>query len=229
MRWMKSNGVDPQRDLMEVGIAFQCLNGGVRMVDADARSTIPGVHVIGELAGGVRGPDRPGGNSLAEGQVFGHRAGDAAGRDALGSRSLPVPVGDAVIQRLVNALAAHGDIDVENGVKQVQETMQRYALVEKSQQGLSAALLQIRDIEAKLAQGGGADLRTLHRVLTLENMATTASIILEACLARQETRSGHLRTDFPDRDDAAFGFSFIQTRSDSGQSRISPWVYPAMQ
>lgn len=229
MRWMKANGVDPQRDLMEVGIAFQCLNGGVRMVDADARSTIPGVHVIGELAGGVRGPDRPGGNSLAEGQVFGHRAGDAAGRDAIGTRSLPVPVSDAVVQRLVKALVANGEIDVEHGVKHLQETMQRNALVEKNQQGLSAALAQIHDIEAKLAQGGGADRWTLHRVLTLENMATTASIILEACLARQETRSGHLRTDFPDRDDAAFGFSFVQTRSESGQSRFAPLVYPAMQ
>lgn len=42
LRWMTSNGVDPQKDDMNVGIAFQCLNGGVRMVDADARSTIPG-------------------------------------------------------------------------------------------------------------------------------------------------------------------------------------------
>jgi fumarate reductase (CoM/CoB) subunit A len=100
MRWMKANGVDPQKDQMHVGIAFQCLNGGVRMVDADARSTLPGVHVIGELAGGVRGPDRPGGNSLAEGQVFGHRAGDAAARDARERDTNGKPVGDAAIARL---------------------------------------------------------------------------------------------------------------------------------
>ncbi|MGV3492724.1 MAG: FAD-binding protein, partial [Ramlibacter sp.] len=84
-RWMRERGVDPQRDLLDVGIAFQCLNGGVRMLDAGARTSLPGVHVIGELAGGVRGPDRPGGNSLAEGQVFGHRAGEAAAQDARGA------------------------------------------------------------------------------------------------------------------------------------------------
>lgn len=229
MRWMKANGVDPQRDLMEVGIAFQCLNGGVRMVDADARSTIPGVHVIGELAGGVRGPDRPGGNSLAEGQVFGHRAGDAAGREALGSRASASPEGDAVVQRLATALAANRDIDVEGSARRLQEVMQRHALVEKNETGLSEALALARDIEASLAQGGGAEPSTLPRVLTLQNMATTASIILEACLARRETRSGHLRTDFPERDDAAFGFAFVQTRSESGASRFTRLAYPAAQ
>jgi fumarate reductase (CoM/CoB) subunit A len=78
MRWMRAKGLDPQRDLLDVGIAFQCLNGGVRMTDTNAMSTIEGLFVIGELAGGVRGPDRPGGNSLAEGQVFGLRAGAGA-------------------------------------------------------------------------------------------------------------------------------------------------------
>lgn len=229
MRWMKANGVDPQRDLMEVGIAFQCLNGGVRMVDADARSTIPGVHVIGELAGGVRGPDRPGGNSLAEGQVFGHRAGDAAGREALGRRSLPLPEGDAVVQRLTTALAVNRDIDVESSARLLQKVMQRYALVEKNEDGLSTALTLVRGIDARLAQGGGAGPSTLPRLLTLQNMATTASIILEACLARRETRSGHLRTDFPERDDATFGFAFIQTLSESGGSQFKPLAYPAVE
>lgn len=229
MRWMKANGVDPQRDLMEVGIAFQCLNGGVRMVDADARSTIPGVHVIGELAGGVRGPDRPGGNSLAEGQVFGHRAGDAAGREALGSRSLPLPEGDAVVQRLTTALAVNRDIDVESSARLLQKVMQRYALVEKNEDGLSSALTLAQGIDARLSQGGGAVPSTLPRVLTLQNMATTASIILEACIARRETRSGHLRTDFPERNDATFGFAFIQTLSESGRSQFKPLAYPAVE
>src|SRR5690606_23601470 len=76
--WLRSHGIAPERDRLEMGIAFQCMNGGVRMTGPDAQSTIPGLYVIGELAGGVRGPDRPGGNSLAEGQVFGHRSGVAA-------------------------------------------------------------------------------------------------------------------------------------------------------
>ena len=53
-RWLGEHGLDPQRERLEVGIAFQCMNGGVRMIDATAQSTIPGLYVIGELAGGVR-------------------------------------------------------------------------------------------------------------------------------------------------------------------------------
>ena len=103
-RWMRERGVDPQRELLDVGIAFQCLNGGVRMVDDGARTSLPGVHVIGELAGGVRGPDRPGGNSLAEGQVFGHRAGVAAAQDARQAGAAGPIAADAVVQRLARAL-----------------------------------------------------------------------------------------------------------------------------
>ncbi len=226
MRWMKANGVDPQRDTMDVGIAFQCLNGGVRMVDADARSTIPGVHVIGELAGGVRGPDRPGGNSLAEGQVFGHRAGDAAGRDARGGKVSGDLAGDAAVQRLRRALAPNADLDLRGDARRLQAVMQRHALVEKNEAGLNEALKVARGVEASLAKGGGATPVTLEEVLTLQNMATTASIILEACLARRETRSGHLRTDHLERDDAAYGHAFVQTRAEDGRSRFAPLAYP---
>ena len=228
MRWMKANGVDPQRDPMHVGIAFQCLNGGVRMVDADARSTLPGVHVIGELAGGVRGPDRPGGNSLAEGQVFGHRAGDAAARDALQAGEANLPQADAAIERLRHALVPNRDFDPARSADELRAAMQRHVLVEKNAAGLSAALDVARRIDAEMARGGGASAETLNGVLTVQNMATTAQIVLEACLARRETRSGHLRTDFPERDDAGFGNAFVQRRGGDGRSAFTPLAYPAV-
>ncbi|MEF7616587.1 FAD-binding protein [Aquincola sp. MAHUQ-54] len=228
MRWMKANGVDPTTDLMDVGIAFQCLNGGVRMVDADARSTLPGVHVIGELSGGVRGPDRPGGNSLAEGQVFGHRAGDAAGRAALaGDQASSALAVDGVVDRLRRALAPNPGLRAEESARALQAAMQRHALVEKNEAGLTEALALAKRIETDVTEAGGATPDTLSSILTLQNMATTASLILEACLARKETRSGHLRTDYPDKDDAHYGHAFVQTRGEDGRSRFSPLAYPA--
>jgi fumarate reductase (CoM/CoB) subunit A len=227
MRWMQANGIDPQKDAMNVGIAFQCLNGGVRMIDADARSTIPGVHVIGELAGGVRGPDRPGGNSLAEGQVFGHRAGDAAGRHARDSAATTSIVGDTVVERLRLALTPNANLDLGSSIQSLQSAMQQHALVEKNESGLNAALKVARDIETSFDQGGGATRATLPEVLTLQNMATTATVILEACLQRRETRSGHLRTDYLERNDAKYGRAFVQTRAQNGQSLFTPMAYPA--
>ena len=223
-RWMRERGVDPQRDLLDVGIAFQCLNGGVRMLDAGARTSLPGVHVIGELAGGVRGPDRPGGNSLAEGQVFGHRAGEAAARDARDGAEPGAIAGDAVVQRLARALRPNADVAAQRLGPALQQAMQRHALVEKDEPGLTRALGVARDIETALEQGGGATAASLQEVLTLENMATTARIILLACQARRESRSGHYRTDHPERDDARFGTAWAMRREGAGV-RMQPIAY----
>ena len=69
-RKLLSLGVDPLKQLVEVNILFQMINGGVVMNGPDAMCDLPGLFVAGETAGGVRGPDRPGGNSLCEGQVY---------------------------------------------------------------------------------------------------------------------------------------------------------------
>lgn len=223
-RWMRERGVDLQRDLLDVGIAFQCLNGGVRMIDEGARTSLPGVHVIGELAGGVRGPDRPGGNSLAEGQVFGHRAGQAAARDAHSAGAPRAVAGEAVLQRLANALRPNANVDAKRSTAALQQAMQRHALVEKDEAGMTRALDVVQDVNAALAQGGGAVVASLPDILTLDNMATTAHIILHACQARRESRSGHYRTDHPERDDARFGTAWAMRREDGGIS-MRPIAY----
>ena len=225
-RWMRERGVDPGKDLLDVGIAFQCLNGGVRMLDSGARTSLPGVHVIGELAGGVRGPDRPGGNSLAEGQVFGHRAGTAAANDVQQGAAPGAIVAGAVTERLARAMRPNAGIDTARLVASLQQSMQRHALVEKNEAGLAQAQGVVRDIQSALEQGGGGNAATLGEVLTLDNMATTANLILEACRARQESRSGHYRTDHPDRDDARFGTAWGMRRDGSGFN-LRPIPYAA--
>ncbi len=224
-RWMRERGVDPQKDLLDVGIAFQCLNGGVRMVDSGARTSLPGLHVIGELAGGVRGPDRPGGNSLAEGQVFGHRAGVAAAADARARGAVRPVAADAVVQRLARGLKANRELDASALASSLQQTMQRQCLVEKDEAGLALALQLVDQIDAAVAAGGNATPRALPQALTLENMATTARIILHACRARQESRSGHYRTDYPERDvNYATAWSM---RNEGGSIRMQPIAYAA--
>jgi succinate dehydrogenase/fumarate reductase flavoprotein subunit len=225
-RWMRERGVDPGKDLLDVGIAFQCLNGGVRMLDSGARTSLPGVHVIGELAGGVRGPDRPGGNSLAEGQVFGHRAGTAAAADVQQGAAPGAIAGDAVAQRLAHAMRPNASIDTARLTASLQQAMQRHALVEKNDEGLAQAQSVVRDIQSALEQGAGADAAKVAGVLTLDNMATTASVILEACRVRRESRSGHYRTDYPDRDDQRFGTAWGMRRDGKGFN-LRPIVYAA--
>ena len=215
LRWMRAKGLDPKRDLLDVGIAFQCMNGGVRMMNTDAMSTIDGLFVIGELAGGVRGPDRPGGNSLAEGQVFGHRAG--AGAAAFARQSAAPGTHDAtpLAARIERALKANALFDAQRLATDLRTAMQMNCLVEKTEDGLKVALAAAQAAREQFEAGGAATPQNVLEALTIDNMATTAEIIVQACIERRESRSSHYRTDFPERDDARFGHALAITRGDA--------------
>lgn len=225
LRWMQSNDVDPRQDLLEVGIAFQCMNGGVRMLDTDARSSIPGLFVIGELAGGVRGPDRPGGNSLAEGQVFGHRAGAAAAREAKQRTHAASMDVEPLVNRLELALRPNPGFSASRAASELRQAMQSHCLVEKTATGLQRALDVASAVLDQVRLGGAATPTAVMEALTIDNMATTSQVILEAVLHRKESRSSHYRTDFRERDDAAYGRAYAVVKEDTGM-RFSAINYP---
>jgi fumarate reductase (CoM/CoB) subunit A len=218
-RWMRERGIDWREHKLEVGTAFQCMNGGVRMTGPDAQSTIPGLFVIGELAGGIRGPDRPGGNSLAEGQVFGHRAGAAA---AARSRAVKAGVGqtlDETLQTLSRAFAARNrDLDIDGAARIIRRTMQRHCLVEKSGEGLRAAIDIIATLRGQLDEELHVTPETLLQGLSVRNMALTSELVLNACLNRRETRSSHYRLDYPEGGGDALRHSFVMQRDGDGIS-----------
>ena len=66
------HGIDLRRDMLEIRVCAQHLNGGVE-VDENWQSSCPGLYVIGEAAG-TFGAYRPGGSALNAAQVGGTRA-----------------------------------------------------------------------------------------------------------------------------------------------------------
>ncbi|WP_213774811.1 FAD-binding protein [Bradyrhizobium sp. dw_78] len=216
-RWMRDRGIDPKTDKLEVGVAFQCMNGGVRMTGADAQSSIPGLYVIGELAGGVRGPDRPGGNSLAEGQVFGHRAGTAAAERSRGAKAEKAATLEETFAMLSRAFAPRNHtLDTEAVAGKIRETMQRDCLVEKSADGLNRAIRVMSDVRSLLENDLHVSPETLLQGLSVRNMAQTSELVLRACLNRDETRSAHYRLDHPESGGEAYAHSFVMRRDGNG-------------
>ncbi|MBY4598455.1 FAD-binding protein [bacterium BD-1] len=71
----RAHGIDPLREWIPVAPAAHFHMGGVA-VDALGRSTLPGLHAVGEVAcNGVHGANRLASNSLLEGVAFGRRLG----------------------------------------------------------------------------------------------------------------------------------------------------------
>jgi L-aspartate oxidase len=69
------HGIDPRVQPIPVTPAAHFHMGGIA-VDADGRSSLPGLHAVGEVAcNGVHGANRLASNSLLEGVVFGRRLG----------------------------------------------------------------------------------------------------------------------------------------------------------
>jgi succinate dehydrogenase/fumarate reductase flavoprotein subunit len=219
--WMRERGVDMRKGTLEVGIAFQCLNGGVRMVDNNAQSSIPGMFVVGEIAGGVRGPDRPGGNSLAEGQVFGHRAGVAAARLTTRQPGHVDASLDRTLEELATLAKCNAALDLTGEANALRAAMQRHCLVEKNEEGLSAVLAKAKSLTNALQEGASADKTSIADALTLKNMAQAAELVATACLNRRESRSGHYRVDHQKTDNERYRVGFIVKRGANGPDLVS--------
>ena len=164
----RSAGIDPRREMIPVTPAVHYHMGGVA-TDLDGRASLPGLFAAGECAStGVQGANRLASNSLLEAAVFGARAGRAAAAESAQG-------GEPV------SLAPFPDLP-DAALQVLRRAMSRDAGVIRDEVGLTRLLEQIDALEP--AYGPCPPL-------------VAARLIVEAALARQESRGGHYRSDFP--------------------------------
>jgi L-aspartate oxidase len=193
-------GLDLARDQVPVGPAAHYVMGGIQ-TDLDGRTTIPGLFAAGEVAcSGVHGANRLASNSLLEGLVFGARAGRAM-RDA---RRGGWPVGPAKILEFDNSRheRAHGGAGgARVTAAEVQDVMWRHVGLFRDRDGLTAALAILepawRALEGRIAAGEPLDPEAWRTA----SLLGVGRLIARAALRREESRGGHYRSDFPERDD----------------------------
>ena len=193
----RKDGLDLAHDLIPVAPAAHYFMGGVT-VDTWGRTTVPGLFAVGEVScTGVHGANRLASNSLLEGLVFGRRvasvlAGDAQQGDWPTMSPLPG------IQRATDGIVLPErslSAPIANVIRQqLRETMWRDVSLRRDAKGLSEAIETLR----RLAAPGPVDPETA-------NMLLAAQLIATAALAREESRGGHFRQDFPDRNMALDG------------------------
>lgn len=190
----KFYGLNIAKDLLPVSPAVHYFMGGMR-TDLNGRSTVPGLYGAGEVTcTGVHGANRLASNSLLEGLVFGARAGKAAFED-----NSKFQISDSKLQ----AENKSGILNEESGIstavrKRVKKVMWERVGIARDKDGLRRAVKEFEQISR-------ARLGTSSR-----NFVTVAKLVAEAALWREESRGGHYRTDFPERDDEKFQLHSVQ-------------------
>jgi L-aspartate oxidase len=186
-------GLDLSRDRIPVGPAAHYMMGGVD-TDEWARTSLPGLFAAGEVAcTGVHGANRLASNSLLEGLVFGARAAQAMTEAPRAAKEKSDRVGA-------------GDLGLGTGGRQLAPSLQPLAPTEiRALMWRSAGLFRSRERLSEAVAALERAPRSASPATPDEwrhhNLLTVAGLIARAALRREESRGGHFRADFPQRDD----------------------------
>jgi len=181
-------GFDPVSELLPVAPAQHYASGGVR-TDIVGRSSLAGLYACGEVScTGVHGANRLASNSLLEGLVFAYRiADDITARLAAGDLSPADPLVRGEDTTLVASKERTG----------IQRAMTLGAGAVRSADSLAQAAKSLKAI-ADSAPGSTADPDSWET----SNLLHVGQLLTAVATLREETRGGHIRSDFIDRDDA---------------------------
>ena len=68
-----------------------------------------------------------------------------------------------------------------------------------------------------------------HTAMDLPNLLDISEAIARSALERRESRGGHFRDDYPDKDPAFASFNIVLTRNADGTMRLTRQSIPAMR
>jgi succinate dehydrogenase / fumarate reductase flavoprotein subunit len=210
-------GVDPVTELVPVFPTAHYAMGGVP-TDVETRvlrnntDVVPGLFAAGEVACvSVHGANRLGTNSLLDINVFGRRSGIAAAEYAQSADWPTLPENsDAMVTTMLNDLRnSTGSERVHLLRKEMQETMDMNAQVYRNEETLTQALNDVRALKERykniaIMDKGQRYNTDLLEAVELGFLLELAEVLVLGALNRKESRGGHAREDYPNRDDANF-------------------------
>ncbi len=219
--------IDITKEPMEVGPTTHYIMGGIR-VDGDSQmSTVPGLFAAGECAAGLHGANRLGGNSLSDLIVFGKRAGEYAARYARNhaAGSIRAADVDAIAQDSLEPFergaGGEGPYKVQHDLQAMMQDLvgivRREGEMERALSGLAA----LRERAAKVGAAGNREYNPAwHTAMDLRNLLTISEAITRAAIERRESRGGHFRDDYPEKDAAAATFNILLRKGPDGAMQL---------
>ncbi|GED97306.1 succinate dehydrogenase flavoprotein subunit [Gordonia crocea] len=210
-------GVDPVTEYVPVYPTCHYVMGGIPttiegQVLANNDQVVHGLYAAGECACvSVHGANRLGTNSLLDINVFGRRAGIAAAEYANTHEFVEMPENptEMVDDWLEVVLSEHGNERVADIRTELQQTMDNNASVFRTEETLTRALSDVRALKerynhVRVHDKGKRFNSDLLEAIELGFLLEMAEVTVVGALNRKESRGGHAREDYPNRDDENF-------------------------
>lgn len=207
---MKFVGLDPIRQPIPVRPVAHYSMGGIE-ADINGATQVEGIWAAGEVAcTSLHGANRLGTNSTAECLVWGGITGERIAdylRDGSEAPALNKFLLDQEEKRIFSDIMRRDGKENPYVIRaELRRIMDAHLGVYRGGEGIAEGLEKIRALKERLKNISIKDKGCVYNsnltgALELENLLDLAEVMAVAALAREESRGGHARRDFPNRDD----------------------------
>jgi succinate dehydrogenase / fumarate reductase flavoprotein subunit len=210
-------GVEPYTEPVPVLPTAHYAMGGIpTTINAEVlrsnTEVVKGLFAAGECACvSVHGSNRLGTNSLLDINVFGKRAGRNAVEYVKTAKFVPLPAdATAGVQSILDMVRSGDGSERVSAIRtELQESMDRNAQIFRTEESLKEVTELIETLRARYknvrVQDKGKRFNTdLLEAVELGFLLDLAEVLVYSARSRHESRGGHMREDFPERDDEKF-------------------------
>ena len=227
--------IDITKEPMEVGPTTHYVMGGVR-VDAETQmSSVPGLFAAGECAAGINGANRLGGNSLSDLLVFGKRAGEFAAKYAQSAGAGAIPAQQVeeaarlALEPFERGAQGEGPYQVQYALQDMMQDLVGIVRKEAEMQTALDGLEKLRERAHRVGVGGHREYNPgWHAAIDLPNLLLVSEAVTRSAIERRESRGGHFREDYPDKDPAFGKVNLVIRKGKDGRMELSRVPIPEM-
>ena len=236
-QFMQLANLDITKEPMEVGPTTHYAMGGIR-VNGDTQATnVPGLFAAGECAAGLHGANRLGGNSLSDLIVFGKRAGEFAAKFA--KENSQGQINDAQVEAAYKEAVApfertgggsnEGPYQVQYDLQNMMQANVGIVRLQKEMEFALDGIQKLKERAAKVAVQGHLEYNPgWHTSIDLKHLLTVSEAITICSLGRKESRGGHFREDFPNKDPEGAKYNSVIFKQADGSMQLRREPIPAM-